>query len=166
MKLSTKTRYAVRAVFDIAYHGQGKATQARDIARRQGVPLRYLEQIFQELKRAKLVEGKRGPSGGYSLARPAAEISLGDVVQAVQGPIELLIDDPLPDEAEAAGGVGKVGVLAANTAQNRQVAASVWKELGQQVRACFDAVTVRDLCLRGESLGLHKGDPRSHMYFI
>ncbi len=69
MKLSTTTRYGVRALFDIAFHNQGRPTQARDIARRQEVPLRYLEQIFQELRRANLVEAKRGPRGGYSLAR-------------------------------------------------------------------------------------------------
>src|SRR3954452_6653796 len=93
MKLSTKTRYGVRALFDIAFHNQGRPTQARDIARRQEVPLRYLEQIFQELRRAHLVEAKRGPRGGYSLARAPEAITLGDVVRAVQGPIELLAAD-------------------------------------------------------------------------
>src|SRR5688572_9725642 len=114
MKLSTKTRYAVRAVFDIAYHGEGKATQARDIARRQDVPLRYLEQIFQELKRAKLIEGKRGPRGGYSLVRTADAISIGDVLRAMQGPIEVLHDDSAgPDGA----------------ARDRTVPATIWQEL-------------------------------------
>src|SRR5437879_13208701 len=89
MKLSTKTRYGVRAVFDIAFHNSGQPTQARDIARRQDVPLRYLEQIFQELRRAHLVSAKRGPRGGYFLARAPGEITLGDVVRAVQGPIHL-----------------------------------------------------------------------------
>lgn len=160
MKLSTKTRYAVRAVFDIAYHGRGLVTQARDIARRQEVPLRYLEQIFQELKRAKLVEGKRGPNGGYSLSRAADHITIGDVVRAVQGPIELLIDDSPRGEPG-----GESGGRAANS--NRRVSASIWKELAQKIGACFDDVTVRDLCRRGEALGLHRGDIQPpHMYFI
>ena len=90
MKLSTKTRYGVRAVFDIAYHNSGRPTQARDIARRQDVPLRYLEQIFQELRRANVVDAKRGPKGGYFLSRAPESITLGDVIRAVQGPIELL----------------------------------------------------------------------------
>ena len=87
MKLSTKTRYGVRAVFDIAYHNQGRPTQARDIARRQDVPLRYLEQIFQELRRANLVDAKRGPKGGYFLSRTPESITLGDDV-----PAEMAID--------------------------------------------------------------------------
>jgi Rrf2 family protein len=67
MRLSTKTRYGVRAMFDIAFHHQGQANiaaQAKEIARREEIPLRYLEQIFQDLKRAGLVESKRGPRGG------------------------------------------------------------------------------------------------------
>ena len=159
MKLSTKTRYAVRAIFDIAYHGQGKATQARDIARRQEVPLRYLEQIFQELKRAKIVEGKRGPRGGYSLGRAPEEISIGDVLRAMQGPIDLLFDDG-PATGTAATNE------AAGRSPTRAVPATVWKELGAQVSACFDAVTMRDLCRRAEQSGLHRGDADSHMYFI
>ena len=102
MKLSTKTRYGVRAVFDIAYHNAGRPTQARDIARRQEVPLRYLEQIFQELRRANVVDAKRGPKGGYFLSRAPEAITLGDVIRAVQGPIELLTDeDETPAGAHA-----------------------------------------------------------------
>lgn len=157
MKLSTKTRYAVRAVFDIAYHGDGKATQARDIARRQEVPLRYLEQIFQELKRAKLVEGKRGPNGGYSLARGPESITLGDIVRAVQGPIEVLIDDS-PVETDGGG--------RAHASPDRQVAATIWKEIAQRVSACFDEVNIRQLCARAERLGIHRGDAARDMYFI
>src|SRR5256885_1156782 len=149
MKLSTKTRYAVRAVFDIAYHGRGQATQAREIARRQEVPLRYLEQIFQELKRAKLVEGKRGPNGGYSLGRPAERITIGDVLRAMQGPIELLIDDSPGDSPRVNGHEG--GVPDAAVSANRKVAATIWNELAQKIGACFDDVSVRDLCLRGEA---------------
>ena len=143
MKLATKTRYAVRAVFDIAYHGRGRITQARDIARRQAVPLRYLEQIFQDLKRAKLVEGKRGPRGGYSLGRPPEAITLGDLVRAMQGPIVFTEEGAAKD-----------------------VPASIWQELAAKVAGCFDGVTVSDLVRRGESIGLHRGDPQSHMYFI
>jgi Rrf2 family transcriptional regulator, iron-sulfur cluster assembly transcription factor len=68
VRLSNKGRYAVRALFDIAYFNQGQATQAKDIAERQSIPPRFLEQIFQDLKRAGIVASKRGPQGGYSLA--------------------------------------------------------------------------------------------------
>jgi len=151
VKLSTKTRYGVRALFDIAYHNQGRPTQAKDISARQEVPLRYLEQIFQDLRRAHLVEAKRGPGGGYSLARGPEAISLGDVVRAVQGPIELLVADQAGRDERGRG---------------RLVSESIWKELAQKIGACFDGVTLRDLCQRGESLGIHRGDGAPHMYFI
>ena len=79
-------------MFDIAYHSQdqpGVAAQAKDIARREEIPLRYLEQIFQDLKRAGLVTSKRGPKGGYALALPAEDVCVGDVIRAVEGPIVL-----------------------------------------------------------------------------
>src|SRR6478752_4977851 len=147
MKLSTKTRYGVRAVFDIAYHNAGRPTQARDIARRQDVPLRYLEQIFQELRRANLVDAKRGPKGGYFLSRTPESITLGDVIRAVQGPIELLsTDDETPP----------------GTRTSKQVPADIWRELAQKVSGVFDSVTIRDLCSRGEALGINRGDGTSH----
>lgn len=149
MKLSTKARYGVRAVFDIAYHNSGRPTQARDIARRQEVPLRYLEQIFQELRRGHLVEAKRGPKGGYYLARPPEKITIGDIVRAVQGPIDLLsAEDETPRKRE------------------KSIWPNIWSELAQQIGAVFDSVTIKDLCARGEALGLGRGDGQPHMYFI
>ena len=89
VKLSNKGRYAVRAIFDIAFYNQGQPTQVKDIAERQGIPPRFLEQIFQDLKRADVVGSKRGPQGGYRLARAADDIRVGDVVRALEGPIIL-----------------------------------------------------------------------------
>jgi len=148
VKISTKTRYGVRALFDLAFHGQGKATQAHDVAERQSVPLRYLEQIFQDLRRAHLVDAKRGPNGGYSLARAAETITLGDVLRAVQGPIELCDGDSDEDEA------------------TRRVAADIWRELEDRVSQCFESVTIGDLCRRGENEGLRRGEAQPLMYFI
>jgi len=146
VKISTKTRYGVRALFDLAFHGQGKATQAHDVAARQSVPLPYLEQIFGDLRRAQLVDAKRGPNGGYFLARSATTITLGDVLRAVQGPIELCDADE----------------VAAPT--TRRVAADIWRELEDQVSACFESVTIGDLCRRGAAEGHRPGEPL--MYFI
>jgi Rrf2 family protein len=159
MRLSTKTRYGVRAVFDIAYHNQdqpGVAAQAKDIARREEIPLRYLEQIFQDLKRAGLVESKRGPRGGYYLKREPAEITLGDVVRALQGPIEemFVVED---DEARAARPV---------QVTSRHVTAALWKELADHVTHWFDAVSIADLVKRGETLGLPRAGAGQPMYFI
>ncbi|HEU5060366.1 MAG TPA: Rrf2 family transcriptional regulator [Kofleriaceae bacterium] len=161
MRLSTKTRYGVRAIFDIAYHGQDSpqsaAAQARDIARREDIPLRYLEQIFQDLKRAGLVESKRGPRGGYYLKRPSSEITLAEVVRALQGPIDetfLLEDD---DTASARPG---------QPPSSRQVTAGLWKELADHVSSWFTGVTVADLVKRGNQIGVPRAGAGQPMYYI
>ena len=87
MKLSLQFQYAVCGVFDLAYNGQGEPVQVRVISERQGIPARYLEQIFQRLRRARLVQSKRGPGGGYTLARRPGDITLRDIVEAVEGPL-------------------------------------------------------------------------------
>jgi len=156
MRLSTKTRYGVRAIFDIAFHNGGPAAvaaQAKDIARREHIPLRYLEQIFQDLKRAGLVESKRGPRGGYYLKREPSEITLGDVVRALQGPIEemFVIDKGERDDQPRA---------------SRQVTADLWKNLADHVTSWFEGVTIADLVKRGEELGLSRNGSGQPMYFI
>ena len=88
MKLSLQVQYAVCGVFDLAYNGQGEPVQARVVSARQDIPERYLEQIFRRLRLAGVLTSKRGPGGGYGLARPPREISLRDVVEAVEGPMD------------------------------------------------------------------------------
>ncbi len=89
-------------MFDLAYNGQASPVQVRVIGDRQGVPSRYLEQIFHRLRRADLVVSKRGPGGGYQLARPAAEISLREIVEALEGPLpESLCEGVAPPEDAA-----------------------------------------------------------------
>ena len=157
MRLSTKTRYGVRAIIDIAYHNRDRAggtSQAKDIARRGEIPLRYLEQIFQDLKRAGLVESKRGPRGGYYLKRAPAEIKLGDVVRALQGPIEEMFlveeDNTFPSQSVTV----------------RSVTAVLWRELSDHVTAWFDSMSIADLVERGEQLGLPHSGNGQPMYFI
>jgi len=70
MRVTTRTRYAIRALYHLAFHRAGDAAQAKEIAEAQKIPLRFLEQILQDLRRAGLVEARRGPRGGYALARP------------------------------------------------------------------------------------------------
>ncbi len=83
MRLTTKGRYAVTAMLDLAiHHGNGPITLA-DIARRQGISLSYLEQLFSRLRKRSLVSSVRGPGGGYSLAREAAKINVAEVISAV-----------------------------------------------------------------------------------
>lgn len=94
MRLSRRARYALYGVFDLAYNGGGEPVRVKEVGTRQGVPYRFLEQIFQDLRRAGLVTGKRGPGGGYVLARSAEDISLRQIVEAVEGPIA---EDEAPD---------------------------------------------------------------------
>lgn len=87
MKLSTKGRYAVTAVLDLILHQHSHPVTLADISQRQGISLSYLEQLFSQLRRAGLVQGMRGPGGGYRLAKNANAVSVADVITAVEGPI-------------------------------------------------------------------------------
>lgn len=139
MKLSNKGRYGVKAVFDIAFHSRSKATQVKEIAERQAIPPRFLEQIFQDLKRAGLVTSKRGPRGGYRLAMDPADIRVGDIIRALEGPVNL--------QAKETTGEGE------GDATGRAVTEELFEDLAEQIEACFDSKTIEDLCERGEALG-------------
>ena len=151
MKLSNKGRYGVRALFDIAFHNDGRPTQVKDISERASIPARFLEQIFQDLKRAGLVGAKRGPRGGYHLAKPALEIRLGDVVRALEGPIAI---------------TGSSEPSARHAADGKDVTDAVFRELSRRIEGCFDDVTIADMCRRGEDLGLRKRTRDRHAYVI
>jgi len=159
VKLSNKGRYGVRALFDIAFHNDGRPTQIKDISARQVIPARFLEQIFQDLKRAGLVGAKRGPRGGYRLARPAYEIRLGDVVRALEGPIAIggREDDPGKSHAREE--------LKRPPTDGKDVTDAVFRELSRRIEGCFDDVTIADLCRRGDELGVRKGRDR-YVYVI
>ena len=85
MRLSRQVQYALCGIFDLAYNGGGEPVRVQAIGERQRIPYRYLEQIFARLRRAGLVEGKRGPGGGYVLCREPERINLREVVEAVEG---------------------------------------------------------------------------------
>jgi Rrf2 family protein len=86
MRLSTRVRYGVRALLDVALNGEQGAVSLRDIAERQEISLLYLQQLIKPLIAGGLVTSARGPRGGLSLSRPPAEISLGDIFQVLEGP--------------------------------------------------------------------------------
>lgn len=90
MKLSTKGRYAMVALVDIALHKDENLVTLGDVAKRQDISLPYLEQLFVKLRRANLVDSVRGPGGGYRLARPAADIRVSDVLAAVDETVDAL----------------------------------------------------------------------------
>jgi Rrf2 family protein len=149
VKLSNKGRYGVRALFDIAFHNGGRPTQIREIAEREAIPPRFLEQIFQDLKKAGILGSKRGPRGGYHLARPAEQIRLGDVFRALEGPIVVLQPEDSPG--------GKAGVDAT---------AAVFRDLAGAIEKCFDSLSIADVCEQGASLGVRRKAREPSTYVI
>ena len=146
MKLSNKGRYAIQAVFDLAYHAGERGAQIKEISERQGIPSRFLEQVFQDLKKAEMVRSKRGPRGGYHLNVDPGSLRVGDVVRAIEGPV--LLAEP----------------ASADASTSEQVLGAALGELGDQLEACFDALTFADLCARADSLGLSRQPRGRYVY--
>ena len=90
MKLSTKGRYSVTALYELALHYGEGVVPIKTIAKSQGISENYLEQLMLPLRRAGLVESVRGAQGGYTLSRPPAEVTIGEIITAVEGPIALV----------------------------------------------------------------------------
>ncbi len=129
MKLTTKGRYAVTAMLDLALHAQQKPVNLADIAERQGISLSYLEQLFARLKRASLVVSVRGPGGGYQLARDRSGISVAEIVEAV-------------DENLDTTRCGKKG-----NCQDGQTCLThhLWCELSDRIYGFLSGITLQDL---------------------
>ena len=131
MRLSTKGRYAVMAMTDLARHGAGRAVSLAEIAARQEISLSYLEQLFARLRRGGLVSSVRGPGGGYRLARPAGETSIAEIVLAV--------DEPL--HATRCGNTGR-GCMPGG---EKCLTHNLWEELGRHIHAFLAGVTLADV---------------------
>jgi Rrf2 family protein len=140
VKVSTRGDYASRALLSLALHeGGGSPTSVRDIAERTALPQPYLEQILLALKGAGIVRSKRGVGGGYVLAREPSQITLGDIVSAVDGPI-VIGDFGEPHQDGACDHEGQCVLL------------SVWSNVSDQMRRMLDALTLADVAsmARGE----------------
>lgn len=132
MKLSTKGKYGVRAVFEVARHyGKGPIT-IKEISDRQGISISYLEQILHKLGKAGLIESVRGPAGGYLLARKPAELTIGDIVRVLEGPIAL-------SHCLEPGESGEC-----NQADDC-VAKMVWAKVGAKIEEALDSISFHDL---------------------
>ncbi len=114
LRLTRKTQLAIEAVLDVAYNSRPDPVQSKDITKRQGIPQRYLEQVMQQLVRASILKGVRGPKGGYRLARERRRISVGDIVRVIaelenqdeiktdiQSDLTSLVVEPLWDDIQA-----------------------------------------------------------------
>lgn len=135
MKLSSKARYAVMAMVDIAHYGEAMPVPLSAISLRQGLPLAYLEQLFNRLKKAKLVVSSRGASGGYSLSRPRQELSVYDIISAVDTPLKAT----RCSKHETAGCQGTT---------SKCMTHDLWGELSNLVEGFFQHVTLDDICTR------------------
>ena len=150
MRLSQQAQYAICGMFDLAYNGESSPVQVRVVGERQRIPARYLEQIFQRLRRADLVRGKRGPGGGYVLAREARAITLRDIVEAVEGPLaEALAGGPPPRERRPAHRPN-----------------FLWPELCQRIQATLGEVSLEEVCRRAAAVAVRRADAESRVYHI
>lgn len=154
MKLSTQSRYGVRAIFDIAFNSEGLETQVKAISRRQGISQRYLEQIFQKLKRAGIVGSKRGPSGGYFLSKKPENITVGEIIRVTEGGITPVLCVNPEDSSQPCERSGEC------------VTQIVWNEAGKRLKEYFDSVTIKDLCKLAKEMGLKKDLDKRFMYYI
>ncbi len=141
MRISTRGRYALRAMVDLAQHGGDGPVGRHDIAERQEISADYLAQLFMPLQAAELVEGVKGPGGGYRLVRDPAEIRAGDVFRAVEGPVAVVYCTlPCPDESPAC------------TRVDGCVTHLLWHRVSDAVSEVLDSVTLKDLATEAELL--------------
>lgn len=140
MRLSTRAQYAVRAMVDLALFSDGRPVNLKEIAQREEIPLNYLEQLFFRLKKGNIVTSVRGPGGGYVLAREGSEIKVGEIVTAVEEPLNPV--NCLDVGAEPCPRL------------SRCVTHTVWKDLGERIRGFLDSIDLEELTrearLKGE----------------
>jgi Rrf2 family transcriptional regulator, iron-sulfur cluster assembly transcription factor len=136
MRLTSKGRYAVMAMADLALHGGAeRAVPLQEVARRQEISLSYLEQLFAHMRRAGLVAGVRGPGGGYRLARSARETTVADIIAAVNEPIKAT----RCKEGSTKSCMGRNG---------RCITHNLWSELGDHIQAFLASKSLADVLER------------------
>lgn len=134
MKLSTKGRYGLRAFIDLAVYGEEEPVSLTSIAARQEISPNYLEQLMAKLKKAELVESIRGVNGGYRLAKPANEISVGDVLRALEG-------DLTPVECAAIDSNKENHCMGSGSCVSR----IVWKRINDSINHTVDSIFIGEL---------------------
>ena len=129
MRVSAKADYAVRAAIELASSGEGPV-KGTVVAKAQKIPLRFLENILGELRHAGLVQSQRGSEGGYWLARPAAEITVAEIIRAVEGPLASVRGER-PEDLEYRG--------------EAEPLRDVWVALRANIRGVLESVTLADV---------------------
>jgi Rrf2 family iron-sulfur cluster assembly transcriptional regulator len=134
VRLTTKGRYAVTAMLDLAFHSQVKPVTLTDIAARQTISLSYLEQLFARLRRAGMVKGVRGPGGGYKLCRKTSDINIAEIIAAVNEPL---------DSTKCGG--------EANCQKDQAcLTHDLWMGLSEQIRGYLKGISLADLLERSQ----------------
>jgi Rrf2 family iron-sulfur cluster assembly transcriptional regulator len=135
MKLSTRGRYAVMAMVDLARHSDGRPVSLAEIAERQEISLSYLEQLFAKLRRRGLVKSVRGPGGGYLLAHHRDQTRISDIIVAVDEPIQAVRCKP-------------GATLGCRGDRSRCLTHDLWEELSNQIHLYLSSVSLGDVCER------------------
>lgn len=138
LKLPKKMLFAIEAVVDIAYHAGSQPVQSQDITRRQGIPRRYLEQALQQLVRAKVLTGVRGPKGGYNLARERRRISIGDIVQVMNNINKM--DDPVENNM--------------GSSLTQTVIRPLWQNVETEMMIRLNKISIDALCQQAQKNGV------------
>lgn len=134
MRLSTKSRYAVTSLLDMAMHSDQGPVSLGDISIRQGISLSYLEQLFAKMRRNKLVVSTRGPGGGYSLGNCPSQVCIADVIKAV-------------DEAMQ---ITNKSALEGSSNDEPCLAESLWEELSEQIEDYLTTISLADIMEKDE----------------
>ena len=155
MKLSTRGRYALRAMIDLAQIqcNNSKPISLRDISLRQDISLQYLEQLFNKLKKANLVKSTRGAGGGYLLAKEAEEINAGDIIRAVEGPI-VLVDCILSGQK-----IKKNSQKKCKKIEDCAIKVLL-EEVARKINQTLDSTSLKDLCIITQKIGERQKDER------
>ena len=133
MQISTKGKYSVRAVLDIAQNSNGSPVPLAAISKREGISLLFLEQLFQPLRKGNVVRSIRGPYGGYVLARDPAEITIGEIIRLIEPP---LYNSSCFSKDESVDNCQIVGTC---------ISGAIWKQLAEHIDNFLDSITVADL---------------------
>ena len=155
MKLSTRGRYALRAMIDLAQIqcNDLKPISLRDISLRQEISLQYLEQLFNKLKKANLVKSIRGAGGGYLLTKEAEKINAGDIIRAVEGPI-VLVDCILAGKK-----INKNSPKKCKKIEDCAIRVLL-EEVTKKINQTLDATSLKDLCTITQKIGKGQKDER------
>ncbi|HEY8464396.1 MAG TPA: Rrf2 family transcriptional regulator [Bacillota bacterium] len=149
MQVSTRGRYGLRALVDMALHATEGPMALRVIAERQGISESYLEQVFTSLRKSGLVRASRGAQGGYELNRPANQITVGEILRSLEGPIVPVYCVGEPSDGPYC------------ERENYCITRSFWEELRDKINEFLDGTTLQDLVIRAKAIV-----PEEPMYFI